>query len=226
MLLTGSHTVDDVIKHTHFMELAYTPLAGDIDALPSPRILNNHQGFLNQPTDMLRKNNKVIFVYRNPKDVAVSLYHHCSTLNWFTSGRVDFRSFLQTFVDGLTPFGFYSDYLREWERGIKANKSLNICLTSYEDMQEDPLREVAKLAKFLGKSYDDEFLQNVIRATHIDNMRTAKVKVEAPQLTRLYRKGKVGDWKNQFTVADSEWFDRIFRNRMADSDLFTFIYEL
>ena len=225
LLLHGTDTVDKVGKEKYFMEVAHTPLAGNIDDLPSPRILNNHLPFGHQPADLLRKNTKVIFVYRNPKDVAVSFYYHLKNLH-MTGEDIDFRSFLQMFVDGLLPSGFYCDYLREWERGIKASKDLDILLLSYEDIQKNSLREVEKLSKFLEKSYDEEFLKRVVTATHIDNMRTAKANPEKPKMSKLYRKGKVGDWKNHFTVADSEWFDRIIRNRMADSDMFTFEYEL
>uniref|UniRef100_A0A0B6YX13 Sulfotransferase domain-containing protein n=2 Tax=Arion vulgaris TaxID=1028688 RepID=A0A0B6YX13_9EUPU len=42
----------------------------------------------------------------------------------------------------------------------------------------------------------------------------------------VYRKGKVGDWKNFFTVAQSEWFDHIIRTRMGKTELFKFRYSL
>ena len=51
--------------------------SGLIDALESPRILNTHH-----PTQLLpkaikeKKNVKIVYIYRNPKDVAVSAFHH------------------------------------------------------------------------------------------------------------------------------------------------------
>ena len=168
MLLNGTGSLDGVSKEKYFMEAAKTEIGGDFDQLPSPRILNNHQEFSNQPKDMFKKDTKVILVYRNPKDVAVSMYYHTLALG-ARIGYEDlgFSAFLRRFADGLVPGGFCCDFLRDWERGIKANKDLKVCLISYEDMHENSLREVTKLAKFLEKDYDEEFYQKVIRETHI-----------------------------------------------------------
>ena len=43
--------------------------------LPSPRILNGHQLPVLLPEQLFTKKIKIIHVYRNPKDVAVSLFH-------------------------------------------------------------------------------------------------------------------------------------------------------
>ncbi|XP_012943702.1 sulfotransferase family cytosolic 1B member 1 [Aplysia californica] len=142
------------------------------------------------------------------------------------TGR-NFASHLQRFVDGLIDNNSIFDYLREWERCINAHPDLNICILSYEDLQENTLAEVKRLSKFLGKDYDDEFLQAVIKATSFDNMKKEKKhSFTDDKGTIMFRKGKVGDWKNYFTVAQSEWFDHITRSRMLGSKLFNFRYDL
>jgi len=226
MLLSGTDKLDDVSKEAYFMELHQTKHGSDLDLLPSPRVLNNHHDFVQQPVDMLKKQTKVVLVYRNPKDVAVSYFQHIKSHPGATYTGETFRTFLRRFADGLVVSGFVCDYLREWERGVKGNQNINICVISYEDLQENPLREVRKLSKFLEKGHDEGFLEKVIQETHIDNMRRVKTGGGNPVRKALYRKGEVGDWKNYFTVADSEWFDHIIRVRMAGSNMFHFRYHI
>ncbi|XP_035828386.1 sulfotransferase 1C1-like [Aplysia californica] len=104
---------------------------------------------------------------------------------------------------------------------------MDICFLCYEDLHENTLAEVKRLSKFLGKDYDDEFLQAVIKAASFDNMKKEKMSTFQDDGGHImYRKGKVGDWKNNFTVAQSEWFDHITRSRMLGSKLFKFRYDL
>ena len=46
-----------------------------VDDLPSPRFIKSHLPFPNLPSNLLDEC-KVVYVARNPKDVAVSWYHH------------------------------------------------------------------------------------------------------------------------------------------------------
>lgn len=42
-------------------------------------------------------------------------------------------------------------------------------------------------------------------------------KVSEEKKLPIYRKGEVGDWKNYFTVAQNEIFDKIYEERMKDA---------
>lgn len=64
----------------------------NIDELPSPRLINSHCYFRHLPQEILEKKNKIIFVNRNPKDVAVSYYHHCQY-------SVDYKGTFTQFLD-------------------------------------------------------------------------------------------------------------------------------
>lgn len=47
-----------------------------LDELPSPRVIHSHMKPNFLPEEALRPNRKIILIVRNPKDTAVSLYHH------------------------------------------------------------------------------------------------------------------------------------------------------
>lgn len=47
-----------------------------VEKIPSPRILSSHQPPTSVPQEIFFKHSKVIYLYRNPKDTAVSLYYH------------------------------------------------------------------------------------------------------------------------------------------------------
>ncbi|XP_012944632.1 sulfotransferase 1C4 [Aplysia californica] len=188
LLVTGKTTADKVDKEQFMMEASKCFGNGDISDLPSPRLLNNHEFFENQPKDILKKGVKVIHMYRNPKDVAVSFFYHHTRIPPYGYNNTDFSNYLPRLV-------------------------------------ENPLEEVRKLAKFLGKNYDDDFLQKVINATTMENVQKKKdIKDKDKSGPIMYRKGKVGDWKNHFTVAQSEWFDHITRSKMGKSKVYTFKY--
>lgn len=50
----------------------------DLEALPSPRLLNTHMPIRMLPYQIKEKRTKLIHVYRNVKDVYVSMYFHYS----------------------------------------------------------------------------------------------------------------------------------------------------
>ncbi|KAK3084711.1 hypothetical protein FSP39_017803 [Pinctada imbricata] len=57
-------------------------LIGDLDlihSLPSPRVLNTHLPYKWFPKKHIETGGKIVRCTRNPKDMYVSMFHHCST---------------------------------------------------------------------------------------------------------------------------------------------------
>ncbi|RUS72297.1 hypothetical protein EGW08_019943 [Elysia chlorotica] len=196
-----------------------------IEALKSPRVLNNHAFFDEQPSDLKTKGVKVVFVYRNIKDVAVSYYyHHTRDKTYKYSGT--FSQYLQRFESGLVDSGSVYEYLHSWENGIMANPSLKVHVLSYEEMTEDPVRELRRLNDFLGTNRDGDFLQMVAMETSLDAMILKKNKIttfiDENGLPIMYRKGKVGDWMNHFNSDEREKMDKNIAKELGKSKLFKF----
>ncbi|XP_076435167.1 sulfotransferase 1A1-like isoform X2 [Babylonia areolata] len=198
---------------------------GELESLPSPRILNSHLLFAQLPADVLAKGTKVVMVYRDPKDVAVSFYNLHRYGPWYGyEGR--FEHWLPLFMEGKVDWGGYGEYLRDWERVMEQHPQLSVHLIAYEQLMEDPIAELTRLSRFLGKAHDVSFLQAVSDACAIDKMRERKKEnymgrhLPDDGAYFMYRKGGSGGWKEWFTVDMSEQFDRHWAQVMSGTKVF------
>ncbi|KAH1172599.1 hypothetical protein KIL84_016438 [Mauremys mutica] len=64
---------------------------------PSPRLFATHLPYYLVPRDLKNRRTKVIYVARNPKDVAVSYFHY-SSLSVLLETMPDFNIFLERFL--------------------------------------------------------------------------------------------------------------------------------
>ncbi|XP_046569342.1 sulfotransferase 1B1-like isoform X2 [Haliotis rubra] len=226
MLLAGSTNYIRDIKESQFLEVKEVAA---LDALTSPRLLNTHMGFRFLPSEIVTKRTKVIYLLRNPKDVAVSLYHHVTGMNpgekFVYNGTWD--DFLDAYLQGNVWFGSWFDSVLAWEKTVTALTELPVLTVHYEAMKADPLSNVQRLSEFLGVQRDSEFCQEVVEACSFKKLKQAKDNVKGNNLRNawkpgtegFYRKGEVGDWKNWFTVAQNERFNALYAEKMKNSKL-------
>ncbi|XP_046579030.1 sulfotransferase 1A1-like isoform X1 [Haliotis rubra] len=209
LLVTGQTVQDNVEKGAGMIE--YMPQE-DVTSLPSPRILNSHFKLKLLPQDILKKRCKILYVMRNPKDIVVSYYNFMRGLPHYKyTGK--WENYMQYFILGKFSYGSWFDYVLEFEDMKRSHPDLPVLTLHYEDLKEDPLREIKRVNEFLETGRSAEFLLEAIEVASFGNMKQKK----SNQVT--YRKGVVGDWKNWFTVAQNEWFDQLYQEKMADSDI-------
>lgn len=218
MLTTGKLQYLTQIKEEAMMEFHYPE---EFDNLASPRILNTHLPFRCLPTDVSDKRLRVIFVQRNPKDVAVSLYNHMAKMSPENQQKT-FRDHLSC----MNEYQIWFKYTRPWEKAIEDNPDIPIHSVYYESLKKNPEEEITRLSKFLGQDRDEKFIAEVAKMCSFTNMKKAnddskdisKYQDAFGKLLRgMYRKGEIGDWKNWFTVALNEEFDVLYAELMKDS---------
>lgn len=195
----------------------------EIDEIPPPRVLNSHFQLSLLPKQLKEKKTKIVLALRNLKDLAVSFYHHHKGITFYDyNGK--FEDYLPLLLKGELEYGDWFDYVKEWENEI--NKAdYKIHLVFFEDLKENGLEEIKKIAEFLGVPQNDELCQAIYEKCHFDKM--AKDKTYPKEMTdkyyknnfSMYRKGQIGDWKNYFTVAMSEDFDKLYNEKMKGSKL-------
>lgn len=190
----------------------------------SPRVLNTHVHYYMMPKDAVEMRCKIVYVVRNPKDVAVSLYNHVTGIDAYEyDGK--WENFLPLFLKGKTEYNSWFEYVLEWEEVMATNPNQPILLVHYEDLKKNNLQEIYKIGNFLGIKNKDGLFEAVSEKCQFYNMAKDKQQYLAPENAFLgegftfYRKGEIGDWKNWFTVAQSEWFDKVYEDNMKKSKL-------
>lgn len=195
----------------------------EIDNLNSPRIFKSHAKFSWLPECTINNDVKIITCYRNPKDQAVSFYHHTQFFDKIYGG-ISGYTFDQYFDEIVSKdnaeYGNVVNFMSEW---FEQKDRRNLLILCYEDMVEDLEREVRKIVSFLGLEMSEEALLNVVeRSTFSSMKKNDKVNKMATGASTLQhgrefiRKGKVGDWKDTLSKEQSEFFDEMMRDERVE----------
>ncbi|NXX99554.1 ST2B1 Sulfotransferase, partial [Centropus bengalensis] len=98
---------------------------------------------------------KVIYVARNPKDVAVSFFHF-HRLAKFLPDPGSFDAFLTQFLEGTVHYGSWFDHVTGW---LGQRHLLDIFYVTYEELHQDLRGAARRLSAFLGCPLGPETLE-------------------------------------------------------------------
>ncbi|KAL6467440.1 hypothetical protein MHYP_G00231170 [Metynnis hypsauchen] len=199
-----------------------------ISATP-PRIRVTHLQHRFVPISLRQGTGKVIYVARNPKDVLVSYYHFHKYACMLETPK-DFNDFYEKFMEGRVYGNCWFEHIKTW---YSHRDEMNFLYIAYEDMIKDLRSEVERICVFLGKNLSENELEDVVKHSTFKNMlnndqanyRQISSSLLDQQNGSFLRKGTVGDWKNLFTVAQSEQFDQVFQEKMKDVPL-SFVWDI
>jgi hypothetical protein len=185
---------------------------------PRPRRFTSHLPHPLMPP-LEDKPARIIYVARNPKDVAISTYFHIqSKLGYEGTWEEHFQEFLH----GDVGFGPYFDHILPWWQA--SQKDQRILFMKYEDMKHDPAGTVARLASFLDLRPDPQLVETVVSLSSFQSM-TSKENTNfdwIPQradVPKHFRKGEIGDWRNHFSLEQSRQMDDLVMKNLKDSGL-------
>uniref|UniRef100_A0A673KEZ1 Sulfotransferase n=1 Tax=Sinocyclocheilus rhinocerous TaxID=307959 RepID=A0A673KEZ1_9TELE len=195
----------------------------------SPRIHVSHLPYKFMPLGLKQKKGKVIYVARNPKDVLVSYFHFHKFANMLETPK-DFDTFFEKFMEGNVFGNCWFEHVKSW---CSHNDEMNFSYITYEEMIKDLQSVVERIASFLGRNLTPQQLNDVVEHSTFKNMKNnpqanyqqVPVNLLNHQQGAFMRKGTVGDWKNYFTVAQNERFDKVYQQKMKDVPL-SFIWDM
>ncbi|KAL3856338.1 hypothetical protein ACJMK2_011107 [Sinanodonta woodiana] len=221
MLISGKAEYVPWMPDRDFLDIE----AEKIEQFPSPKVILTHYSIHALPKDVLKKRVKIVHVYRNPKSVAVSLYHHMKADKILGDKfPATFSEFLPLFLDEKNHMlGYWFSYIPEVEKFCKENPDYPIINLKYEEVKKNQRAEIKRLAQFLEIEASDSLVDEIISKCEISKLKIVRGDEKDGGRPAMYRKGLVSDWKNWFTVADNEALDKVFEEKMACSSL-TFEY--
>lgn len=115
------------------------------------------------------KRPKTIYITRNPKDAAISYFHHHKNLHGYEGSL---QEFLQDFLLGAQVFGSYFRHVEEYLRFAKLRG--DILVIKYEDLLFTAEEVIQKAASFLDIPATLENVRKTVDFLKFDNMKLRK----------------------------------------------------
>ena len=192
-----------------------------LETRSSPRLMKTHVYGSLVPPAMLDKT-KIVYIVRNPKDVAVSYFHMHRAYQFLP--YIPWDEFItELFLPGKLLYGPWHKHAIYWWEMSKSHS--NILFLHYEALVKDLKTNLEKIAAFLGKKLAADAIQKVVEKSSFTSMKVnqdvnySQVSVMGHEISPFIRKGKVGDWTNHFTTAQNQLFEQKFKAWMTESDL-------
>ncbi|KAF8785879.1 Sulfotransferase 1C4 like protein [Argiope bruennichi] len=228
------HGVDESLSQSledrfPYLEFIY-PGLDSIKKMEGQRLLKTHLPYSLLPQeDILKKNVKVFYIMRNPKDVAVSYYHFVRMMT-ISNYSGNFDNFFEDFISDKVPYGpIWKHYLDMWEH----KNDQNILILFYEDLQKDIHGNIRKIASFLNRNPTEKEINDIANHCSFDNMSQNPtvnyqhwdaLGIRKSSEAKFMRKGQVGDWKNYFNAEMNRSMDLWIENNFKDVSV-SFGYE-
>ncbi len=206
--LTGQPTLETI---TRMIPEIYLYSNRQLMRFPQPRILKSHE-----PFDPRYK--KVIYIVRDPRDVAVSLYHYSRKRRNIADGY-PMDDFVSRYLQGE-----FFDFCGTWQQHVASwrytQPDRQILWLHYEDMLDQPATALTRIAEFMRIEVTAERIATAIAGSSFEQMRnmerergqqwrmTKDTRLDIP----FVRKAAKGAWKSELSKEsqrriESAWGD-------------------
>lgn len=154
----------------------------------------------------------VLYIVRNPFDVAISFANHNGT----TLNRSIMYMGYEQFALAASNTGInnqFRQYLYSWSKHVESwinATHLNVKCVRYEDMKQNPTLTFLEIAKYLHLSNDKRQVETVLQEIKIEKLQKQEkdkgFAEKSAAAKSFFRKGVVGDWEQ---TLNQQQIDRI-----------------
>ncbi|CAO2820823.1 unnamed protein product [Amaranthus hypochondriacus] len=207
----------------------------DLSNLPSPRHFSTHIPFLSLPDSIKSSKSRIVYVCRNPIDTFVSTLHFYLSFDRNKDMKPSMEmkeEYVDKFCMGLTSFGPYESHLLGYWKEHLRNPD-KVLLLEYEGLKKEPKINLKKLANFLGVPFSEEeekgdVIEDIIKMCSFQSLKEMDVNKNGKwtpvvENKHFFRKGEVGDWKNDLTPLMAKKIDQILHGNLKKAG-FSFKY--
>jgi hypothetical protein len=192
----------DIYLNTHWQ----------LEKIPRPRYIKSHE-----PYDS--RYPKVIYVVRDPRDVAISFYFYHKKLNKYEDS---FQDFLCLFFrpNGLQKLR-WDDHLESWRKNA-SNVKGGIYFVRYEDLLTNTVENISAILNFLKITAKEQEIEPWILRNSFKNMQKKEIQFSdtnelfnaTDKEIRFVRSGQKQQWTNFMSDNQVKLFYREFGNLM------------
>ncbi|KAB2053526.1 hypothetical protein E1A91_A12G198900v1 [Gossypium mustelinum] len=211
-----------------FMELDHAHFSTHRD-LGIP-VLATHMPYSALPKSVTDSGCKIVYICRDPKDSFVSLYLFVSKYQKSENMQTfNLDEAFEQFCQGVCWYGPYWDHVLEfWKASLEHPDK--ILFLKYEEMSDDTILYVKRLAEFIGCPFSSEeeekgVPEKIVKMCSFENLsnlevnKNGKHRVRGMENANYFRKGKVGDWENWLTPEMAARLDQITMQKLSGSGL-------
>ncbi|XP_022744281.1 cytosolic sulfotransferase 15-like [Durio zibethinus] len=223
---SGPHQLIRFFEYDLYLENPSPDLENS--SLYPPRLFSTHVPYPSLPPSMKDSNSKIVYICRNPMDMFISLWFFTDKLRVENSEPLSLDEAFELFCHGTFGCGPFFDHVLGYWKASQENPN-KILFLQYENLKEDIISQLKKLAMFLGFPFSEEeekhgVVEEIAETCSFANLKELAVNKNGvhtfgfPHNT-LFRKAEVGDWSNYFTPAMVERLEKLIQENFDKSGL-------